>query len=112
MKLSFVDSFPKSSSGSDHSRSHMIPCVGGSRNRSICSVHREGGEVSSFGLDEDAERGGRLWTYGSQIVEGDEFRGESSMDAKELLVHHRSERQVAERLHRGVVEVLRVLVLA
>lgn len=34
------------------------------------------------------------------------------MDAKELLVHDRSERKVAERLHAGVVEVLRVLVLA
>lgn len=36
VKCSWLFSFPKSSSGSDHSRSHMGPYAGGSLNLSSC----------------------------------------------------------------------------
>lgn len=39
-KLSVVFSAPKSSTGSAHKISHMSPCVGGSRKRSIYEAHQ------------------------------------------------------------------------
>jgi hypothetical protein len=50
--------------------------------------------------------------HAAQIVQRVQLWRESSMDAQELLVHHRRERQVAERFHAGVVNGFRVLVLA
>jgi hypothetical protein len=41
-----------------------------------------------------------------------QFGGQSTVDAQKLLVHHRGEREVAERVHDGVVDGFGVFVLA
>jgi hypothetical protein len=55
--------------------SHIKPCVGGSRKRSIWI------QKLVQGLD------GQIETYVTNIVEGIEFRGEASMNAEKLLIH-------------------------
>ena len=50
--------------------------------------------------------------YGSQVVESVELRGQSTVDAEELLVHDGGEREITEGLHASVVDCFRVLVLA
>ena len=57
--------------------SHIKPCVGGSRKRSIWIQQL----VQS--LD------GQTETYVTNIVEGIKFGGEAPMDAEELLIHDR-----------------------
>lgn len=49
--------------------------------------------------------------HGFKVLERVELWAETPVHAEELLVHDCSQRKVAERLHAGVVEVLRVLVL-
>ena len=51
-------------------------------------------------------------TYASDIIQGVEFGGQSTVDTEELLVHHRGQGQVAERVHTGVVDDFAVLVFA
>jgi acetyl-CoA carboxylase carboxyltransferase component len=51
-------------------------------------------------------------TYSTRVVEGNELGGEAAVDAQALLVEHGSEGERTERLGAGVVDALRVLVLA
>jgi CBS-domain-containing membrane protein len=50
-------------------------------------------------------------TYALQIIQSVELRAQPAVYAQELLVHNRSQRQCAERVHAGFVNRLRVLVL-
>lgn len=45
-----------------------------------------------------------------EIIQSDEFWRESTVDTQELLVHHSCEREIAERVHAGVVDRLGILV--
>lgn len=51
-------------------------------------------------------------TYALQVVQGVKLRAQSTVYAKELLVHDCSQRQCAERVHACLVYRLGVLVLA
>ena len=97
-KLSVIFSCPKSSTGSDQRMSHISPCVGGSRNRSIW--------IQKL----DPRLCGQSWTYIANIFKGVKFWGKATVNAKELLVHDRCQRQRAERLHTCVVDAVRVFV--
>lgn len=48
----------------------------------------------------------------AQVVKSVELRRKTTMNAQELLVHDRSQRQRAEGLHTGIIHPLGVLVLA
>lgn len=56
--------------------------------------------------------GERKGTNGAKVIEGVELGRETAMNAEELLVHNRGEGEGAERVHAGVVDFFRVLVLA
>jgi len=43
------------------------------------------------------------------VIQTGDFRAQTSVHAEELLVEERSQRQAVERLHAGVVYLLRVL---
>jgi hypothetical protein len=98
-KKSFVFSCPNSSSGSAQRMSHIRPCVGGSRKRSICG----GQQQLSVAL---------CCTYALQVVQCVQLRAQSTVYTQELLVHDSSEGQCAERVHASFVDGLGVLVLA
>ena len=99
MKLSVVFfSDPKSSKGSDQRISHIRPCVGGSLNLLICMI--------SWTVIQ-----GKL-THGAKVVKRVQLRRETAVDTQELLVHNSSQWQIAERFHAGVVDGLRIFVLA
>jgi hypothetical protein len=51
-------------------------------------------------------------TYTLQVVQSVELRAQTAVYAQELLVHDRSQRQCAERVHACFVDCLRVLVFA
>jgi hypothetical protein len=51
-------------------------------------------------------------TYAFQVIQGVELGAQTAVYAQELLVHDRSQRQCAERVHAGLVDGLGVLVLA
>jgi hypothetical protein len=51
-------------------------------------------------------------TYPAQIIQSMQLRAQTTVDAQKLLVHHRRQWQVAERVHARVVDRLGVLVLA
>jgi len=51
-------------------------------------------------------------TYSTKIIKGMEFGGKSAVDTEELFVHDSCKRQRAEGFHAGIVDALRVLVLA
>lgn len=104
MKLSVIFSCPKSSTGSAHRISHIRPCVGGSRNRSICIRARY---INNEAADTD-----RKTTNGADVVQSIEFRREAAVDAEELLVHDSSERQCAERVHASIIYSFRIFVFA
>ena len=55
---------------------------------------------------------GHECTYALQVLKGVKLRTESTVNAEELLVHDRSQRQGAERLHAGIIDSFRVFVLA
>lgn len=61
-------------------------------------------EAVGGGLPEAVDR--------TKVVKGMELGGEAAVDAEELLVHNGGEGQVAKRVHAGIVDRLRVLVLA
>ena len=50
--------------------------------------------------------------YLSDVVQVVDLRRQSSVDAEELLVHERGQREAVERLHASVVHALGVLDLA
>ena len=50
-------------------------------------------------------------TYALEIVQGVELWRQSSVNAEELLVHDGCQWQGTERLHTGLIHILRVLVL-
>ena len=79
----------------------MSPWVGGSRKRSIyvCKLF-------------DIENAGGTYTYSLDIFEGMQFRAETTVDAEELFVHDRRQRQRTERFQTCLVDPFTIFVLA
>ena len=50
--------------------------------------------------------------YVANVIEGMQFRGQSTMNTEELFVHDGSEGQCAEGLHACIIDALGVLALA
>jgi hypothetical protein len=69
-----------------------------------------GRDGEKWGEREGMREGER--THSAQVVEGVKLGGEPAVNAQELLIEHGREGQRAERLGAGVVDALRVLVLA
>lgn len=55
---------------------------------------------------------GRMGAHRTKIIDRVELGRQTTMNAQELLVHDRRQRQVAKRIHASVIDGLRVLVLA
>ena len=113
---SFVISLPKSSAGSAQRMSHMGPELGGSRKRSIWHPHdgKESSVVMSPHSTPQRETAPSEWTrpHLANVVEGLDLGGQPAVQAEELLVHERRQRQRIERDHDGVVQRVVVLVEA
>lgn len=60
----------------------------------------------------DCQHSCRDISYALQVLQRVELGAQTAMYTQELLVHNRSERQCAERLHTGFVNGLAILVLA
>ena len=79
----------------------MSPWVGGSRKRSIyvCKLF-------------DIENAGGTYTYSLDIFEGMQFGAEAAVDAEELFVHNRRQRQRTEGFQTCLVDPFTIFVLA